>query len=115
MDISELLRVAKEKESEYIDSTWCLISGGITLSFAIAVDVMDVDGIADFGKQFEKAVKKSWSSLLKRCGFEPKTGSPLLSPTNLGELVMIWAFSCEDTDQNRKEMRESGIREISYE
>ncbi len=94
-----------------ISSSWCRTKSGIILSFAVPMDVLDVDEIVDYGKEFERAVKASYKDLLNEW-FAAKTGAPVVAATPGGELIMLWSFQGEDDKETERAVKEAEIEEI---
>lgn len=111
-----LVRFADGGEDEnvsVISSSWCRTKAGICLTFGISIEVLSVDEISEFGKEFVKAVKKSYGKMLKEY-FYPKSESPLVSPTPKGEIIMIWTFLGNDDEETERLLSEEGIEEIDF-
>ncbi len=94
-----------------ISSCWCRNRTGICLSFAVQMDVMDVDDISEFCKMFMQAVDASYKSLISQY-FMAKSTKPLVCATDSGELVMLWSFQGDDDKATADAIKESGIIEI---
>lgn len=111
-----LVRFADDSGDEnvsMISSSWCRTKAGICLTFGISIEVLSVDEIAEFGKEFVRAVKKSYGKMLKE-HFYSKSDSPLVSPTPKGEIIMIWTFVGNDDKETEKMLLDEGIEEIEY-
>lgn len=100
-------------EVTLISSAWCVTKGGLQLSFAVPIDVMDVDEICTFGKMFVDAVNESYGDMIKQY-FISKSETPIVCSTDGGETLMMWTFSAEDTDEVRGALKGNGIHYIKY-
>lgn len=107
------LKIAGETNYSIISSSWCFNRSGIALSFAISIDVMSVDEIKQFGKEFVRAVKQSYGSLIDEY-FYAKTETPVIAATPQGEIIMLWSFQGEDNKQTKEKLKQSKIEEIKY-
>lgn len=94
-----------------ISSAWCKNRSGVCLSFAITIDVMDIDEIDEFGKMFMDAVNESYGSLLETY-FVAKSEKPLICATDDGELIMLWSFQADGDKAVIEELRGNKIKEI---
>lgn len=107
------VKVAGEENYAIINSSWCVNRAGITLSFAIPIQVMSVSEINDYGKEFVKAVNKSYQDLLKEY-FYAKTETPIVTATPDGEIIMMWSFQGQDNKQTKSALKKLNIHEINY-
>lgn len=96
-----------------ISSSWCSNRSGICLSFAISIEVMSLDEIEQFGKQFVKAVNASYKDLLKNY-FYAKTQTPVICSTDKGQIIMLWSFQGDDDKELKQLLKQNGIKEIQY-
>ena len=96
-----------------IDSSWCFNRSGICLSFAISIQVMSIDEIKDFGKEFMKAVNAAHKNLLQHY-FYAKTDTPIIAATPQGEIIMMWSFQGDDNKETKKELQNHNIKRIDY-
>jgi len=104
--------VAKDDDNvTVISSSWCENRAGIVLSFAVPMDVLDIEEIDDYGKEFKRAVKASYKEIIDDW-FVPKTPSPVVAPTTGGELIMLWSFQGDDDRDTRKAVEDAGIAKI---
>lgn len=94
-----------------ISSAWCRNRSGVCLSFAITMDVMDVDEIDQFCKLFIDAVNASYRSLVEQY-FSPKSTKPLVCATDSGELIMLWSFQGDDDKATVEALKDASILEI---
>ena len=97
-----------------ISSSWCKTRVGIVLSFAVPIEVMDIDEINKFAELFVDAVKESYGSLIKK-EFVAKTEKPMICATHEGEIIMIWSFVGDSNTQTVLSLRNAGIIEMKYE
>lgn len=96
-----------------IDSSWCLNRSGICLSFAISIDVMSIDEIDDFSKEFVKAINLSYKDMLNTY-FYCKTETPIITATHQGEIIMMWSFQGDNNKETKKILKDNNIKEIIY-
>lgn len=96
-----------------ISASWTKVKNGICLNFGIAMDVLSVDEISDFGNEFVKAVKQSYGSMLDEL-FYAKSESPLVSATPKGGIIMIWSFQGNDDAETKKALKNHKVKEIEY-
>lgn len=104
---------ASEDNVAIIDSSWCFNRSGICLSFAIPIQVMSVDEIEIYGKEFMKAVNLSYKSMIQSY-FYAKTETPIITATHQGEIIMMWSFQGDDNKQTKKALADNDIKEIIY-
>ena len=104
---------AKEDNVAIIDSSWCVNRSGICLSFAIPIDVMSIDEIEMFGKEFMKAVDTSYKSMLQSY-FYAKTDTPIITATHQGEIIMMWCFQGDNNKATKQILKDNNIKEIIY-
>ena len=96
-----------------IDSSWCINKVGICISFAIAIDVLSLEEIDEFGKQFMKTVKSTFGKFLDSYCYS-KTDTPVISATNNGGLIMLWSFQAENNKNVVELLKECGIKQVKY-
>ena len=96
----------------FISSSWCINRSGICLSFAIPVQVLSINELTDYGREFVKVINSTYKSLLKN--FIAKSDTPLISATPSGEIIMIWSFQAEESNELKKELKEYKIPKIEY-
>ena len=106
-------RYASEDNVSIIDSSWCFNRSGICLSFAIPIQVMSVDEIEIYGKEFMKAVNLSYKSMIQSY-FYAKTETPIITATHQGEIIMMWCFQGDDNKETRNVLINNDIKEITY-
>ena len=104
---------ASEDNVAIIDSSWCFNRSGICLSFAIPIQVMSVDEIEIYGKEFMKAVNLSYKSIIQSY-FYAKNETPIITATHQGEIIMMWSFQGDDNKQTKKALADNDIKEIIY-
>lgn len=107
------MKIAGSENYSIISSTWCTNRSGIVLSFAIPIQVMSIDEIKEFGKQFIKAIEQSYEELLKEY-FYAKTETPIISATHGGEIIMLWSFQGDDNKKTREQLKQYKIDQIKY-
>ena len=107
------VKVAGEENYAIINSSWCVNRAGITLSFAISIQAMSVNDLNDYGKEFVKAVNKSYQDLLKEY-FYAKTETPIVTATPDGEIIMMWSFQGQESDEIKNELKKYKIKQINY-
>lgn len=107
------MKTAGNENYSIISSTWCVNRSGIILSFAIPIQVMSIDEIKEFGKQFIKAIEQPYKALLDEY-FYAKTETPIISATNGGEIIMLWSFQGNDNKRTREQLKQYNIDYINY-
>ena len=107
------IKIAGQDNVSIISSSWCANRSGICLSFAISIQVMSIDEIQEFGKQFVKAVKQSYGNFIDEY-FYAKTDSPIVSATPDGQIIMLWSFQGQDDKRTRQGLKEYKIEQIKY-
>lgn len=103
---------SEDNESVFISASWCINRSGICLSFAIPIDVLSIDELNDYSDEFVKVIKSTYKNLLKN--FIAKSDTPLISATPSGEIIMIWSFQADESNELKKELKENKIMEIEY-
>ena len=111
--LKSILADSDDDNVDVIDSAWCRNKNGVCLSFAISVQVMSVDEIVAYGKEFVRAVKESYKQLLKDY-FYAKTDTPIISAMDNGEMIMLWSFQGEGDDATLRALKDAGIKEVKY-
>lgn len=102
----------EEENVALINSSWCINRSGICLSFAIPIDVLSINEITEYGKEFIRAVKESYNDLLKN--FLPKSDTPLITATPAGQIIMMWSFQGDETKELKNELKKYKIMQIKY-
>ena len=111
-DYRWIRRCASDEDNvTLISSAWCRNRTGICLSFAVPMEVMDVDEISEFGEMFVDAVKASYGTMLSQL-FGAKSAKPLVCATDGGELIMLWSFQGEDDDKTLEALDEAMVSQI---
>lgn len=107
------IKIASNDNVAIIDSSWCINRSGICLSFAIPIQVMSVDEIQDYGKEFMKAVNASHKNLIQHY-FYAKTDTPIIAATSQGEIIMMWSFQGDNNKETKQELKNNNIKQINY-
>ena len=92
---------------------WCKNHSGICLQFAIPLEVMDVESVAELGKQLMKAIGSAYGELIDN-DFLPITKCPIVCTTAGGELVLLWSFQGVDDKATRDALKKSNVEQIKY-
>ncbi len=114
-DFEKWVKFADDDEDnvDVISTAWCYNRSGVCLSFAIPVQVMSITDIQTYGNEFIRAVNASYRSLI-RDYFYAKTETPVISSTDMGEMIMIWSFQGDDSDDTVRALKDAGIKEVKY-
>lgn len=107
------IKCASSENVAIIDSSWCINRAGVCLSFAIPIQVMSIDELKDYGKEFVKAINASHKDLITQY-FYAKTDTPIVAATPQGEIIMMWSFQGDDNKETKQKLKEHNIKQINY-
>lgn len=96
-----------------ISAAWCKNHSGICLQFAIPLEVMDVESVAELGEQLMETIGSAYGELIGN-DFLATTKCPIVCTTTGGELVLLWSFQGVDDKATRDALKKNNVEQIKY-
>ena len=96
-----------------ISAAWCKNRSGICLQFAIPIEVMDVESIAELSSQLMEAIGNAYGELIGN-DFFCTTKTPIVCATNGGDLLLLWSFQGVDDKATRDVLKKNNVEQIKY-